>query len=155
MKVFLAGIIQGSLVEPRIHDQDWRRAIRRAVERALPSARVYCHYARHPGSITYGLAKIRSTLAEGLARAAECDLLVAYVPEASMGTALEMYEARRHGAVVLTISPLVANWIVRAYSHRVFPDVESFEAFLAGQRARKMLRSRRRSPSGRSRGGRS
>ncbi len=132
MKVFLAGIIQGSLVEAKIHGQDWRREFKRVLARRLPSADVYCHYSRHPQSITYDLPTLKATLEEGNRRAAGCDVLVAYVPSASMGTAIEMYEAARHGAAVLTVSPLSANWVVRAYSDRIFPDVAALDAFLAG-----------------------
>jgi hypothetical protein len=132
MKVFLAGIIQGSIVEPRIHSQNWREAIKQTISRRLPAAEVYCHYSRHPNSITYDLPDIRTTLAEGLAQAAACDVLIAYVPTASMGTAVEMYEAARNGRVVLTISPLAANWIIRAYSDRVFADLDGLDEFLAG-----------------------
>ncbi len=131
MKVFLAGIIQGSIVEAAIHSQDWRGPISQAITRHIPGADVYCHYSEHPNSITYDLPDIRATLADGIARAADCDLLVAYVPSASMGTAVEMYEAARNGAIVLTITPLAANWIIRAYSDRIFADTAEFEKFLA------------------------
>jgi len=131
MNVFLAGIIQGSKVAAEIHPQDWRGPIRAALERHLPQADVYCHYGEHPDSITYELPEIRSTFAEGLRHARACDVLVAFLPSASMGTAIEMHEAARHGAVVLTITPMAANWVVRAYSDAIFPDVEALEAFLA------------------------
>jgi 23S rRNA (adenine2503-C2)-methyltransferase len=131
MKIFLAGIIQGSKVEPEIHRQDWRGPIRAAIERHLRGAEVYCHFSRHPNSIEYDLPEIRRTFTEGLRQVADSDVLVAYLPGASMGTAIEMAEAVRAGAVVLTITPLAANWVVRAYSDAAFPDVESFEAFLA------------------------
>jgi hypothetical protein len=143
MKVFLAGIIQGSKVEPEIHRQDWRVPIRAAIERHLAGAEVYCHYSRHPNSIEYDLPAIRGTFAEGLRRVAESDLLVAYLPSASMGTAIEMTEAVRAGAVVLTITPLAANWVVRAYSDAVFPDVASFEAFGASGKLARLMAERR------------
>jgi len=146
MNVFLAGIIQGSLVEADIHDQDWREPIRRALAAHVPDADVYCHYSHHPNSITYGIDDIRRTLAEGNRRAGECDLLIAYVPGASMGTAIEMHEAARSGAVVLTITPLAANWVIRAYSDKIFADVDAFERYLAsGGLAAAMRRKRERS----------
>ena len=143
MKVFLAGIIQGSKVAAEIHNQDWREPIRRAVETHLPGAEVYCHYTEHPNSIAYALPEIVATLEDGLRRAAESDLLIAYIPSASMGTALEMHEASRNGAVVLTISPLAANWVIRAYSDRIFPDAECLEAFLAGGELEGLVREKR------------
>ena len=143
-KVFLAGIIQGSLVEPAIHNQDWRGEVRRVLDRHLPGADVYCHYSEHPASITYGQSAIEATLAEGIRRAAACDVLVAYLPSASMGTAIEMYEAARHAAVVLTVSPLAANWVVRAYSDERFADLDAFERFLASGGLASRMASKRR-----------
>ena len=57
---------------------------------------------------------------------ATSDLLIAYVPTASMGTALEMYVAHERGVPVVTISPLAENWVVRALSWRVYPDLDGF-----------------------------
>jgi len=146
MKVFLAGIIQGSLSEPVIHDQDWREPIRRAIARHLPGAEVYCHFSEHPNSITYGQEDIRRTFDDGVRRAAACDLLVAYLPEASMGTAIEMHEASRAGAVVVTVGPLAANWVVRRYSDRIVPDVASLEELLASGQIERLVRERRGGP---------
>ncbi len=131
--------MQGSLAEPKIHAQDWREPIRLALSRHMPEADVYCHYTRHPNSLSYGQEQLKACLEDGIQRAAECDLLVAYLPSASMGTAIEMYEAHRRGAVALTISPLAANWVIRSYSHRIFQDVAAFEAFLAGGDLRRLL----------------
>jgi len=139
MEVFLAGIIQGSKVEAEIHPQDWRGPIQDVVRRHRPDADVYCHYAQHPHSITYGLPAIRETFEDGLARARACDLLIAWLPSASMGTAIEMHEAARAGAVVLTITPMAANWVVRAYSDRIFADLVELEAFLASPEASELL----------------
>ncbi|MFW6061619.1 MAG: hypothetical protein ACOC93_02305 [Planctomycetota bacterium] len=132
MKVFLAGIIQGSKVQAEIHAQDWRGPIKQVLTRHVPQADVYCHYSAHPNSICYDMPQIRETLADGNRRAAESDVLIAYCPSASMSTAIEMYEAYRSGAIVLTVTPLTANWVIRCYSHRIFPDTGALEEFLAG-----------------------
>ncbi len=131
MNIFLAGIIQGSHVEAKIHAQDWRTPITAVLEQHLPDADVYCHYSVHPQSISYEMPDIRKTFQEGLEQAKTCDVLVAWLPSASMGTAIEMYEAYHRGAVVLTISPMSANWVLRLYSHKIFPGMESFEKFIA------------------------
>ena len=143
MKVFLAGIIQGSLAEPVIHDQDWREPIKAALAAHLPQAEVYCHYSRHPDSITYELPEIRETLAAGNRRAAESDVLIAYVPSASMGTGIEMHEAYARGAAIVTISPLTANWVLRAYSDRILPDIAAFEAFAASRELTALIAAKR------------
>ncbi|MFA6030417.1 MAG: hypothetical protein WC969_11225 [Elusimicrobiota bacterium] len=144
MKVFLAGIIQGSIVEAKIHSQDWRVPIKAALARHAPEAEVYCHYTEHPNSISYDLAGIKTTLEDGIRKAAESDLVVAFVPSASMGTALELYEAARGGAAIVTISPLSANWVLRAYSDALLPDVAAFEAYLAEGKLRALLARKKR-----------
>ncbi len=144
MKVFLAGIIQGSLVEAAIHEQDWREPIKDILSRHVPGADVYCHYSEHPNSITYDLAEIRRTLTDGIERAAASDLVVAWCPSASMGTAIEIYEACRNHAAVLTISPLSANWVIRAYSDQLFAGLEEFEAFLASPEFGQLMDDKRR-----------
>lgn len=143
MNVFLAGIIQGSLVEATINNQDWREPIKQTLARHVPQAKVYCHYSEHPNSITYDLPEIRTTLADGIARAAACDLLIAYVPSASMGTAIEMYDAYRGGAAVVAVTPLAANWVIRAYSHRIVADVAAFDALAACGELTRLVEERR------------
>ncbi len=139
MKVFLAGIIQGSLVEADIHDQDWREPITQVLNKYLPEAEIYCHYSCHPNSITYELPEIKETLAEGIFRAGECDLLIAYAPSASMGTAIEMYEAARKSKTIVSITPMAANWVIRAYSDFVLSDIEEFEALAASGKLKKLV----------------
>ena len=131
MEVFLAGIMQGSMVELAIHPQDWREPIRQLLGRYLRDANVYCHYSQHPNSVSYELPRVRATMADGIERAGRCDLLVAWLPSASMGTAIETYEAWRSGAIILTVTPLATNWVLRSYSDRLFADLAELEAFLA------------------------
>jgi len=142
VNVFLAGIIQGSLVEATINSQDWREPIKQTLARHVPQAEIYCHYSEHPNSITYGLPDICATLADGLDRAAACDLLIAYVPGASMGTAIEMHEAWRGGALVVAITPLAANWVIRAYSHRIVADMAAFDALAASGELARLVEER-------------
>ncbi len=144
MKVFLAGIIQGSKVAAEIHHQDWREPIRRLLEGYASQAEVYCHYSNHPNSITYDLPRIIETFDDGVARAIDCDLLIAYLPSASMGTAIEMYEAHRAGAAVVTVTPMAANWVVRAYSDRILPDLAGLGKMLASGELEKLLAEKRR-----------
>ena len=69
----------------------------------------------------------------------EIDVLLAFVPEASMGTAIEMWEAHQHGAAVITISPLKHNWAVKFLSHALYADLPEFEAALRRRRNREAL----------------
>ena len=71
----------------------------------------------------------------------EIDLLIAFVPEASMGTAIEMWEAWRHDKLVITISPLKHNWAVKYLSHIVFEqESDFFEALQNGNLRQQLIK---------------
>ncbi len=146
INVFLAGVMQGSKVELAIHDQGWREPIKAILTAHLPTADVYCHYTQHPQSVGYELPQVRQTLEDGNRRAGECDLLIAYLPTASMGTAIEMYEASRNGAAVVTVTPLTANWVVRVYSDAVCPDLQALHDLAESGELAEIVRRKRGEP---------
>lgn len=144
MKVFLAGIMQGSHRRMRLHPQQWRARIREAFARHCPRAEVYCHLEANPDSVGYELDDIVRTLAEGNRLAAASDVVVCWLPAASMGTAVEMHEAARAGAAVVAITPMAANWVVRAYSDCILPDLAALERFLAEGGLTELVERKRR-----------
>jgi hypothetical protein len=127
MRVFLAGIMQGSLVENTLHRQDYRADITKLLN-AIPKVEVYDPLAGHSESLEYDDETARTTFLNHNRMCGDFELLVAFVPEASMGTAIEMWEAARNHTVVTTISPLVHNWAVRFCTHLLYPTVEEFSA---------------------------
>ena len=124
--------MQGSHLGAVLHNQDYRARLKRMLVEQLPGAEVYDPLADHSNSLDYDADLGRSVFMRHNRMCGEVDLLVAFVPQASMGTAIEMWEAHRHGRVVLTISPLEHNWAVRFLSHAVYADVEAFERALLG-----------------------
>jgi len=139
MRLFLAGIIQGSMVEATVHGQDYRQQIKDLLAVHLPQAEVYDPVAGHQNSIEYDDETGRRVFFGHNAMCREIDVLLAVVPEASMGTAVEMWEAYQHGAAVIAISPLAYNWAVRFLSHAIYPTVGAFaEALAAGEVARRI-----------------
>lgn len=136
---FVAGIIQGSLQDDAIHSQSYRERIVGLLRSSFPEAEVYCPIENFPNSLEFSDAKARSTFLGLMERAGQADVLVAFVPEASMGTAIEMWQAYQRQHVVVTISPMEVNWVVRFLSSVVVPDVEAFEQFVrSGELARLM-----------------
>jgi len=131
VKVFLAGIIQGSIAEKRIHRQDYRLRIKAALHAAIPEVDILDPIADHPNSLEYPPKRSEDVFFELMRRSGEVDVLVAFVPEASMGSAIEMWRAHEEGVLVLTISPMVHNWAIRFLSDRVFETLEGFEAAAA------------------------
>ena len=106
-----------------VHDQDYRTRIKRLVKAHFPQADLYDPRADHAKSLGYDEATGREVFFRHNLMCREIDVLLAFVPEASMGTAIEMWEAYQHGAAVITISPLKHNWAVKFLSHAVYADL--------------------------------
>jgi hypothetical protein len=141
-KFFLAGIIQGSIHEEAIHPQDYRPHIKEMLLRCVPDAEVYCPMEKHPDSLRYEDDHARRVFFGHVEMAADSDVLVAFLPEASMGTAVEMWEAHRRGCIVLTVTPMRSNWTVKFLSTRVFADLDEFESFVTGGDLARLVRER-------------
>jgi hypothetical protein len=130
MKIFLAGIMQGSKPEMAIHDQSWREPMRDVLLRHFPDAEIYCHYSRHRDSVSYEKPDIRTTFDEGVQACVDSDLVVCYLPSASMGTAIEMEAAYRNGTKVISVTPMDSNWVVQLYSHAIVSDFDALDTYL-------------------------
>ncbi|NIL97334.1 MAG: hypothetical protein GTO53_07030 [Planctomycetales bacterium] len=127
MKIFLAGIMQGSHRSAELHDQHYRGRIKDLLAKFLPTADVYDPLADHANSLEYGDQQASEVFAKHNRMCGEVDVVLAVVPQASMGTAIEMWEAHRNGRVVVTISPLSHNWAIRFLSNIVYADEQQFE----------------------------
>jgi hypothetical protein len=129
--VFIGGIMQGSRTDGEIDDQSYRDTIARVLRHHVPNITVIDPWVLHPDSVKYGPELARRTFIDLALLAGRVDALVAYVPKASMGTAVEMWNAHHSQVPVYTISPLTDNWVVMALSTCVFPDLASFADFVA------------------------
>jgi len=131
MKLFVAGIMQGSLPGVEVHSQDYRVRVKEIVNQYYPEIDVVCPWEMHPDSPDYGPELARETLLSMAELAGQCEIVVAFLPQASMGTALEMCRAYDGGRTILTISPLRSNWVIQSFSDTVFPTLEAFETYVA------------------------
>ena len=129
--VFLAGVMQGSHEGKDLHPQEYRARLLAVFARHAPGARVYDPFEKHQSSVEYDDQEGRRVFLHHLEVARASKLVVCYLPAASMGTAVEMWEAHNAGVPVWTISPLATNWVIRFFSQRVFPDLAAFERALA------------------------
>jgi hypothetical protein len=130
MRVFIAGVMQGSRADDQMSDQGYRTVITEILQNHADGIEIIDPWALHPDSDRYDLALARETFLSMSALAGQVDVLVAYVPEASMGTAIEIWEAHRNGAKIFTISHLTENWVVKLLSTEVFADLAGFEYFV-------------------------
>lgn len=130
MRVFIAGVMQGSRTDEKVTDQSYRQVITRILEDNLEEVEIIDPWALYPGSEGYDVERAYETFTGMVALAGQADIVVAYLPEASMGTAIEMWEANRNGAKVLSISGMADNWVVKLLSSYVVPTLEAFEVFV-------------------------
>jgi molybdopterin converting factor small subunit len=140
-RVFIGGIMQGSRRENSIDAQDYRQIIGQCLRSHLQDVEVIDPFELHPNSVAYDTDEARHTLITLAQTAGQADAAVVFVPEASMGTALEMWEAYRGGKPIFAISPLIYNWVVRCLATRVFANIEEFCAYVVSGDFERSLRS--------------
>jgi len=131
VKVFIAGIMQGSRMDRYIDDQDYRRIIAETLQAHRADVEIMDPNELHPNGVDYDDELAKATLLEMAGLASQADLVVAYVPQASMGTALEMWKAFEAGVPLVTVSPMAANWVIKHLSSVVLPDLDAFRRWVA------------------------
>lgn len=129
LRIFLSGIISGSLTDKQIHQQSYRDQLRAIFHECLPDAEILCPWDMHPNAINFGPDLACKALVAEVEAAASSDLVVAYIPQASMGTAMEIWEAHKRGVPVLAITPLTQNWSILLAATRTFPTIAAFGEF--------------------------
>jgi hypothetical protein len=130
LRVFIGGVMQGSRADDRINDQGYRQVITQLLQENLEGVEVIDPWALYPNNKVQDMEQARLAFLHTSILAQEMDLMVAYLPEASMGTAVEIWEAYRAGVPIFSISPMQENWVIRLFSSRVFPTIEAFGAFI-------------------------
>jgi hypothetical protein len=130
VKVFIAGIMQGSRMDRYIDDQDYRRIISETLRARRADVEIMDPNELHPNGVDYDDELAKTTLLEMADLASQADLVVAYVPQASMGTALEMWKAFEAGVPLVTVSPMAANWVIKHLSSVVLPDLDGFRRWV-------------------------
>mgnify|MGYP001827127584 CR=1 FL=1 len=131
--------MQGSHLGEVLHHQGYRDKLRHLLHEHFPDADIYDPLSDHENSLEYDDQQGRSVFLRHNEMCADVDVLIAFIPEASMGTAIEMWEAYQAGRVVIAISPLIHNWSVKFCSHAVYPDLASFEHSLRSGQLRQCI----------------
>jgi nucleoside 2-deoxyribosyltransferase len=134
MQVFIAGVMQGSRLDHRIDDQDYRLQISRALEKHYPGVRIIDPWALHPNSVEYDLTTLQQTFLDNTALVDDADLLIAYLPQASMGTAIEMWTAFHAQKPIIAVTPLRHNWVVRLTAKEILPDLDTLLRYISSGR---------------------
>lgn len=125
MHVFIAGVMQGARLDDQVDDQNYRVRITEALRSQLPDIQIIDPWALNPDSVNYDEARARSTFLDMTVQAGEADLLIAYLPTVSMGTAMEMWQAFQSDTYIVAVTPHVHHWAIRFTADEVLPDLES------------------------------
>lgn len=141
-RFFIAGIIQGSKQNREVHDQEYRSVVKNILQDAFSGCHILCPVENHPDSVMYTDEKAKEVFLNHVARARESHGLVVYLPEASMGSAIELWEAYRGKTLKIVISPMAANWVIRILADRIFPNLEAFEQFVRSNEMKQLLEER-------------
>lgn len=148
---FLSGVMGGSGTGTtteagiKMESQDYRSLIRKAILAADPQAHIIdplelgeiraaqLYPQGTPASKQWtDDSDVRDLFSDVLTAATTCDIIVCYLPCASMGSAIELHEARKAGRQILCIcsEEMTSNWVVRCYSDVVFTSIDAFATYL-------------------------
>ncbi len=139
MHVFIAGIMQGERRDDQIDSQNYRLLITEALKQHVPDVQITDPWAMNPNSVNYTEEQARHTFLTLTEKAAEVDLLIAYLPQASMGTAMEMWQAYQAGVPIIAVTPLRHHWAVRFTAAEIVPDLDSLIEMLGNGRLTQIL----------------
>lgn len=142
MHVFIAGVMQAERLDDRIVSQDYRKRIRLALETAVADIIITDPFALNPNSVNYDTERARHTFLTMTKKAAEADLLIAYLPQVSMGTAMEMWEAFQAGVYIVAVTPHIHHWAIRFTSNEILPDLASLEEVIGNGRLFQTVQAR-------------
>lgn len=145
MHIFIAGVMQADRQDHLIEEQDYRLRITQALKTHFPEAQISDPWALNPGSVDYDEQRARKTFHAMTRLAGEADVLLAYLPLPSMGTAMEMWQAHNAGAYIVAVTPYVHHWAVRFVADEILPDLDALVAAIENGRLHHWLQKRRRS----------
>lgn len=134
LRVFIAGVMQASRQDTLLESQDYRLQLSEALRRHIPNVELIDPWADNPGSLEYDDEQARHTFLTMTAKASEADLLIAYLPLPSMGTAMEMWQAYQGNTYIIAVTPFVYHWAIRFTANEILPDLDSLLEWLENGR---------------------
>ena len=141
-RIFLAGIIQGSKRDLDVHDQTYRYTVKNILMEMFPNSTLFCPVEDHPDSPMYDDEIAKNVFFQHLDILRQSHGLIVYLPEASLGCGIEMWESYHQKIVTITISPMITNWVVRLFSDKVCETMDGFRDFVRSGEMRQLLHNR-------------
>lgn len=124
MKIFIAGVMQGNRKDGLIHSQDYREKIGNILKGINSSVEVIDPDKTDPDRLNYSQEQAARMFFKYCDIASKVDLVISYIPHASMGSAIEMWTAHKANVPILTISPLKDNWVVKLLSTKIYSSID-------------------------------
>ncbi len=143
MHIFIAGVMQGKRLDDQVDDQSYRQRITESLKKHLPEVHISDPWALNPGSVYFDETTARQTFMDMTALAGTADLLIAYLPTVSMGTAMEMWQAYQEGTYIVAVTPHKHQWAIRFTADEIVPDLDSLFAKIEDGSFSRILQERR------------
>lgn len=134
LRVFIAGVMQSNRQDRLIDDQNYRLKIAAALKKRIPDVKIIDPWAENQNSMHYGEEQARHTFLSMTVKASEADLLIAYLPQPSMGTAMEMWQAYQANTTIIAVTPFVHHWAIRFTASQILPNLDALFALLENGR---------------------
>ncbi|WP_420629214.1 MoaD/ThiS family protein [Candidatus Leptofilum sp.] len=134
LRVFIAGVMQANRRDTQIESQNYRLQISQALRQHVPNVQIIDPWAENPNSVNYTESQARHTFHTMTNKASEVDLLIAYLPLPSMGTAMEMWQAYQGNTYIIAITPFVHHWAIRFTANDILPDLQSLFGWIENGR---------------------
>lgn len=141
MRVFLAGIMQANRRDNQIESQNYRVRITAALNSHSRDIEIVDPWALNPNSVNYDAEQAHQTFHAMTKLAGTADLLIAYLPEVSMGTAMEMWEAYHRNTYIIAITPFIHHWAIRFTANEILPDLDTLLAEIENGRIPNLLQT--------------
>lgn len=148
---FLSGVMQGSVKSTEVHkgvevtNQDYRALMKAAILAADSTAKIIepwdlvgqmcmeLYPADKPKEEYFREDEdVQKAFQLCVDQAGASDVVVSYLPEASMGSAVEIHAAKLAGKRVIAIAPdrMGQNWVVRSYADNKLASIDELAALL-------------------------
>lgn len=125
-RIFIAGVMQGSKMDG-IHSQDYRITIAKILSKHIDNIEIIDPDKTDPDRLNYNFEQSKKMFFDYCTIAENVDLLVSYLPTASMGSAIEMWSAYHANVPIFSITPMPQNWVIKLLSREIFSDLSDFE----------------------------
>lgn len=129
MKVYIGGTMRASYNDDIFVNQDYRQDLAKILREHLKDVEIFdplegCDI-KASNEVDFEAGK--KVFFNEIDEVRSCDLLVVYLSGASMGTAIEMWEADERHIPIISITTMKENWTIKFLSDKIFPSMKEFE----------------------------